>query len=156
MPPVTKAIALLLSHPQLASLEQDDETWLNNSDPDTQLLGRLLKVLHERPHYNLSHLIGYWRGTYGTESTEQLADIAGHDLLQAANALTLAREDKPAKADYDAEAAFKAAIDKLRLQQNYKKSAQSLEKLKTTDFTQLSREEREQLVREVLANKLEP
>lgn len=156
MPPVTKAIALLLSNPQLASLEQDDEAWISNSDPDTQLLGRLLKVLHERPHYNISHLIGYWRGTYGPESTKQLADIAGHDLLQATNALTLAREDKPAKADYDAEAAFKASMDKLRLQQNYKKSAQSLEKLKTTDFTQLSKEEREQLVREVLANKLEP
>lgn len=156
MPPVTKAIALLLSHPQLASLEQDDETWINNSDPDTQLLGRLLKVLHERPHYSLSHLLGYWRGTYGPESTKQLADIAGHDLLQAANALTLAREDKPAKADYDTEAAFKAAMGKLRLQQNSKKSALSLEKLKTTDFTQLSKEELEQLVREALANKLKP
>ena len=156
MPPAVKAIALLLSYPQLANLEQDDKTWINNDDPDIQLLGHLLKVLHERPHYQLSHLIGYWRGAYGAESTEQLADIAGHDLLQATNALTLARENKPAKADYDAEAAFKATMDKLRFQQNHKKSAQSLEKLKSTDFTQLSKEERERLVHEALANKLEP
>lgn len=156
MPPARKAIALLLSYPQLASHENNDNAWMTEEDKDIQLLGRLLKVLHERPHYNLSHLVGYWRGIYGTESTEHLATIAGHDLLQAANALTLAREDKPAKADYDTQAAFKSAMDKLRLQQNRKKSSQSLEKLKTTDFTQLSKEERDRLVREALANKLEP
>lgn len=156
MPPARKAIALLLSYPQLASHENNDDAWVTDEDKDIQLLGRLLKVLHERPHYNLSHLVGYWRGIYGTESTEHLATIAGHDLLQAANALTLARDDKPAKADYDIQAAFKSAMDKLRLQQNRKKSSQSLEKLKTTDFTQLSKEERNRLVREALANKLEP
>jgi DNA primase len=156
MPPARKAIALLLSNPQLACHETDDSLWMANEDQDIQLLGRLLKVLHERPHYNLSHLVGYWRGTYGAENTERLASIAGHDLLQAANALTLARENKPAKADYDTLAAFKSAMDKLRLQQNRKKSSQSLEKLKTSDFTQLSKEERDRLVREALANKLEP
>jgi DNA primase len=156
MPPARKAIALLLSYPQLASLEEHAHLQASDDDMDTQLLQRLLKVLHERPHYNLSHLVGYWRGTYGAESTEHLAAIAGHDLLQAANALTLAREDKPAKANYDAEAAFKAAMEKLRIQQNLKKSAQSLEKLKSTDFTQLSKEERERLVREALAARLEP
>ena len=120
------------------------------------MLGRLLKVLHERPHYNLSHLIGYWRGIYGAEDTERLAAVAGHDLLQAANALTQPRPDKPAKADYDTEAAFASAMDKLRHQQNRKKSSESLEKLKNADLTQLSKEEREQLVRAALTTKLQP
>lgn len=153
MTPAQKAVALLVATPSLAALETNYAGWLDNSDPDIQTLGRLLKVLHERPHYNFSHLIGYWRGIYGEEETERLAKIAGSDLLQAANALSITREDKAAKADYDSEAAFKGCLEALHRQQNQKKSANSLEKLKNTDFTQLSKAEREQLVRAALANK---
>lgn len=157
MPPARKALALLLAHTSLASMEPDHDKWITiSSDLDCQMLGRLLKVLHERPHYNLSHLIGYWRGIYGAEDTERLAAVAGHDLLQAANALTQPRADKPAKADYDTQAAFASAMEKLRLQQNQKKSAESLAKLKNTDLSQLSKDEREQLVRAALATKLQP
>lgn len=154
MPPVRKALALLLTHPILASLEPNHDEWLGNEiDLDCLMLGRLLKVLHERPHYNLSHIIGYWRGIYGAEDTERLAAVAGHDLLQAANALTLSRQDKPAKADYDTQAAFCDAMEKLRLQQNQKKTAESLAKLKNADLTQLTKEERDQLVRAALSAK---
>ena len=156
MTPAQKAVARLVATPSLAAIEADHDTWLENSDADIQMLGRLLKVLHERPHYNLSHLIGYWRGIYGEEATERLAKIAGSDLLQAANALSLTREDKVAKADYDSEAAFKGCLDALTRQQNAKITATSLEKLKNTDFTQLSKEERDQLVRAALANKITP
>ncbi len=155
MPPAQKALALLLGHTELAALEPDHDTWLAQTDHHQLMLGRLLKVLHERPHYNLSHLIGYWRGVYGAENTELLAGIAGHDLLQAASALTQPRQDKPAKADYDTQTAFSAALNKLRLHQVHKKSAESLAKLKSADFTQLSKEEREQLVRQALTNKLQ-
>lgn len=156
MTPAQKAVALLVATPSLAALEADHDNWLENSDADIQMLGRLLKVLHERPHYNLSHLIGYWRGIYGEEATERLAKIAGSDLLQAANAMSTTRDDKAAKADYDSEAAFKGCLDALHRQQNAKKTATSLEKLKNTDFTQLSKEERDQLVRAALANKITP
>ena len=157
MPPVRKALALLLTHPTLASLESNYEEWLIvESDIDCLMLGRLLKVLHERPHYNLSHLIGYWRGIYGAENTERLAAVAGHDLLQAANALTQSRQDKPAKADYDTQAAFSDAMGKLRQQQNQKKTAESLAKLKNADLTQLTKEERDQMVRAALAPKAQP
>jgi DNA primase len=101
-------------------------------------------------------LIGYWRGIYGEEATERLAKIAGSDLLQAANALSVTREDKAAKADYDSEAAFSGCLKALHRQQNAKITATSLEKLKNTDFTQLSKEERDQLVRAALANKITP
>ena len=157
MPPARKALALLLTYPTLASREPKHEDWLQaETDADGLMLGRLLQVLHERPHYNLSHLIGYWRGTYGMEDTERLAAIAGHDLLQAANALSQSKQGKPAKADYDTQLAFRDAIEKLRSQQNQKKIAESLEKLKKTDLTQLSKEERDALVRTVLANKQPP
>ena len=157
MPPARKALALLLAHPSLASLEPNHDEWIEAAaDPDCLMLGRLLKVLHERPHYNLSHLIGYWRGIYGAEDTERLAAVAGHDLLQATQALTQPRPDKPAKADYDTEAAFASAMSKLRALQTQKKSAESLAKLKNADLTQLSKEERENLVRAVLAAKLQP
>ncbi|MFC3116087.1 DNA primase [Cellvibrio fontiphilus] len=156
MPPARKALALLLTYPSLATLEPDHDQWLNcEDDLDCQMLGRLLKVLHERPHYNLSHLIGYWRGIYGTESTERLAAVAGHDLLQAASALAQTRQDKPAKADYDTEAAFTHAMQKLRLQQTQKKAEESLAKLKNTDFNQLSKAERDALVRAALDKKLQ-
>lgn len=157
MPPVRKALALLLTYPTLASLESNHEEWLiDESDIDCLMLGRLLKVLHERPHYNLSHLIGYWRGIYGAENTERLAAVAGHDLLQAANALTQIRQDKPAKADYDTQAAFCDAMEKLRQQQNQKKIAESLAKLKNADLTQFTKEERDQLIRAALAPKVQP
>ncbi len=156
MNPAQKAVALLVATPSLAALEADHDTWMGNDDVDIQMLGRLLKVLHERPHYNLSHLIGYWRGIYGEEATERLAKIAGSDLLQAANALSTTREDKAAKADYDSEAAFSGCLDALYRQQNAKKTATSLEKLKNADFTQLTKEERDQLVRAALANKITP
>ena len=156
MPPVRKALALLLTYPALASLEPNHEEWLaDESNSDCLMLGRLLKVLHERPHYNLSHLIGYWRGIYGTEDTERLAAVAGHDLLQATNALAQSRQDKPAKADYDTQAAFGDAMEKLRQQQKQKKTAESLAKLKNADLTQLTKEERDQLVRAALAAKLQ-
>lgn len=157
MPPVRKALALLLTYPTLASLESNHDEWLaDEADLDCLMLGRLLKVLHERPHYNLSHLIGYWRGIYGAENTERLAAVAGHDLLQAANALTQSRQDKPAKADYDTQAAFCDAMEKLRQQQKQKKTAESLAKLKNADLTQLTKEERDQLVRAALATKVQP
>ncbi|HSC67154.1 MAG TPA: DNA primase [Cellvibrio sp.] len=156
MPPARKALALLLTYPALASQEPDHNIWLaDEGDLDVRLLGRLLKVLHERPHYNLSHLIGYWRGVYGAEDTERLAAVAGHDLLEAASALSRTRQDKPAKADYDTQAAFCDAMEKLRVQQNQKKTAEHLAKLKNADLTQLSKEERDQLIRAALAAKLQ-
>jgi DNA primase len=157
MPPVRKALALLLTYPALAGLESNHDEWLTDeTDSDCVMLGRLLKVLHERPHYNLSHLIGYWRGVYGAENTERLAAVAGHDLLQAANALTRTRPDKPPKADYDTQTAFNDAMEKLRQQRNQKKTAESLAKLKNADLTQLTKEERDQLVHAALASKMQP
>jgi len=153
--PAQKAIALLLATPSLAAQEPEHDRWLQETEADLLMFGRLLKVLHERPHYNnVCHLISYWPMNYGTEETERLKKYAASDLLSAANAIT--RNDKPSKVDYDAPAAFQGCIETLRRLQNQKNSAQSLEKLKNTHFNQLSKEEREQLVNSVLADKSAP
>lgn len=152
LPPAHKAIGLLLTSPALAA-EADPEEWKAQESPELQLLGQLLALLRERPHYQLSHIIGYWRGTYGAEETERLARIAGHDLLSAASAQSQPRPDRPARASYDARTAFDDCLIKLRQQLVAQKSAQSLAKLKKTDFTQLTKEERQALVDDVLAGK---
>ncbi len=154
MPPAHKAVALLLTYPDLAATETDHEFWLHQPEPDLQRLGRLLRLLHQRPHYQMPHIIGYWRGTHGAEDTEQLAAIAGHDLLRAARDIASPRQDKPPKADYDARAAFADCLTALRRQLDAAERHQSLQRLKTTDFSQLTREEREQLVRRALADKM--
>ncbi|RYY74244.1 MAG: DNA primase [Gammaproteobacteria bacterium] len=153
MTPAQKAVALLVATPTLAVIEPNHDLWLEDTDTNLLMLGRLLKVLHERPHYNISNLLGYWRGMYGEDETERLAKIAGNDLLQATSALSTTRDDTEAKADYDNQAAFKGCLDALYRHQNAKKAAAHLEKIKNSNFTQLSKEEREHLVRAALANK---
>ena len=153
MPPARKAIALLLTYPALASEEMDYETWLSSEEDDCQMLGRLLKLLHERAHYNLSHIIGYWRGTYGEQDTDKLAAIAGHDLFRAATALSQSQQNNPEKVGYDIKTAFCDCIAGLRRLQNAKINAASLAKLKNADLTQLSKEECAQLVGAILADK---
>ncbi len=154
MTPAQKAIALLVTNPHLATLEANCDTWLEETDMELRMMGRLLKVLHDRPHYSLYHLLSYWPAVYGGEEAKLLAEIAGNDLLQAANALTLPRQDKPAKTDYDTEAAFKGCLETLHRQQKQKITALSLEKLKNADFTQLSKAERDALVHAALRSKI--
>jgi DNA primase len=142
MPPARKALALLLIHPDLAAKEPNAQHWFSHQDPDTQSLGKLLKLLYERPHYHLSHIIGYWRAAYGAEAAEQLAEIAGHDLLQAANAISRIRDDKPAKADYDSEVAFLDCLKKLQLMEQEALNQSTLKTVNQSDFSSLSAEDK--------------
>ncbi len=142
MPPARKAVALLLTHPDLAAQETTTQTWFSSEDADIRLLGQLLKLLHERPHYQLSHIIGYWRAAQGAEGAEQLASIAGHDLLLAANAISRTREDKPAKADYDSQVAFVDCLKKLRLMERDALNKSTLKTVNQSDFSSLSAEDK--------------
>jgi DNA primase len=142
MPPARKALALLLTHPDLAAQETDAQTWFSADNSELRLLGQLLKLLHERPHYQLSHIIGYWRAAYGAEAAEQLASIAGHDLLLAANAISRVREDKPAKADYDSQVAFVDCIKKLRLMEQDALNESTFKAVNLSDFSSLSAEDK--------------
>jgi len=151
MPPKRKIIALTLSQPELASKVEDQEFWEQQSDSDLQLFGRLVKILRQRPHYKLPHIIGFWSASYGEQETQYLKDIAGIELVQATKIMAKAEEDERGR--YDLSQAFTDTLASLRGQERRDLSAMSLEKLKKSDLTQLSREEKEQLVAAVLQGK---
>ena len=151
MPPKRKLIALLLSQPSLASVINNPEYWEQQTDPDLQLFAKLVKILQQRPHYKLHHLIGYWRAAHGEQETQYLADIAGIDLVQATR--TMAQSHTPETPGYDLEGAFRDTLAHLNGHIEEAKSAKSLEKLKNADFTVLSTEDKQRLVAEALAGK---
>ncbi len=154
MPPARKAIGLLLANPALAA-EEPPEFWLEHSEPELRSLGQLLKLLRERPHYQLPHIIGHWRGVYGAKEAEQLAAIAGQDLLVAAGAHGANRAIKPSRADYDTRVAFCDCLKGIQRQLAERQKTEALSQLrqKSSDFAGLSREEREALVKAALAHK---
>ncbi|WP_111640992.1 DNA primase [Marinimicrobium alkaliphilum] len=156
--PARKALGLLLAHPALAAeLELGDlDEALARDEPELVQLRQLLALLRERPHYRLSHIIGFWQGTYGPDATETLAAIAGHDLLAAASAIARPRPDKAAKAEYDAASALRDCLTGLRRQLSEERRQASLARLKQADFGQLSAEEKKQLVDQALAGKITP
>ena len=156
MPLARKAIALLMINTDLAAEEQDHAPWLNQDEPDWLIFGRLLKLLHERANlnYNISHILGYWRGKYGETETSLLGNIAANDLLRSTYEMAQGRKDKPPKIQYDSKAAFVHCIKRFWHAQDLKKGHLSLERIRNTSFTQLSKEERQQLVDDVLKNKM--
>lgn len=150
MPLQHKTIALLLAHPELAAQEPDHSFWLNQDAIEFRQIGRLLKLLHDRSHYTLSHIIGHWRANYGPIDTEQLAAIAGHDLLHAA--ATLARPESE-QGDYDTATALRDCFTKLRLKLKQNLSKQALTRLQSDEGKSLNQEEQAKLVQIILASK---
>jgi DNA primase len=147
--PYKLALSLLVKYPKLASLESDHEYWQKQDDPDAKLLGELLKTAHERPHYTHGQMLFHWAGTYGSDQANSLAKKASHPLLDDLNS-------KKEKILFDIETEFQKAILGLKTQTIEKTSNLALEKLKNTTFTQLTKEEREELVRTVLGTKVQP
>ena len=153
MPPHKKAIALLLAHPELAAEAPDHDQWLNQNSGELRQLGRLLKLLHERSHYQLSHILGHWRANYGPDDTEKLAAIAGHDMLRAAAHLSRPKDPRSEVLAYDLSAAFAHSLDKARNQLQAASRARALAKLRSSDASSLSRAEKEALYAEALGQK---
>jgi len=151
MPPKRKIIALTLSQPELAANIEDHTFWEQQDDADLQLFAKLIKILKQRPHYKLAHIIGFWSASYGEQETQYLKDIAGVDLVQATKALSKADEDERGR--YDLAQAFDDTLESLHRLQRQDKSAKSLEKLKKSDLTQLSKEDKQRLVDAALAGK---
>jgi len=154
MPPARKALGLLLASPALAA-EEPPDFWLEQTEPELRSLGQLLKLLRERPHYLLPHIIGHWRGVYGAREAEQLAAIAGQDLLVAAGAHGAKRASKPSRADYDTRVAFHDCLKGIHRQMAERQKTQAVSQVhrKSADFAQMSREEKEALVKAALAHK---
>jgi len=153
MPPHKKAIALLLAHPELAAEAPDHQQWLEQNSGELRQLGRLLKLLHERSHYQLSHILGHWRANYGPDDTEKLAAIAGHDMLRAAAHLSRPKDEHSEVIAYDPSAAFAHCLEKVRLQLQHNSRARALAKLHSHDAHKLTRSEKEALYAEALGLK---
>lgn len=143
MPPERKAMALLLAHPTLASEEQDHNFWLEQPNLDLRRLGRLLKLLHERSHYQLPNILGHWRATYGEDESGQLAAIAGNDLLRAA--VNLTQKEASEEHGYNPTGALQACLRKVREQLTLKRRQEAMAKLKSPAAAQLSRAEKDAL-----------
>jgi len=154
MPPARKALGLLLANPALAA-EEPPDFWLAQTEPELQSLGQLLKLLSERPHYQLPHIIGRWRGIYGAREAEQLAAIAGQDLLVAAGAHGAKHASKPSRADYDTRVAFRDCLKGIHRQMGERQKAEAVTQVhqKSADYAHMSREEKEALVKAALAHK---
>jgi len=151
MPPNLKIIALTLSQPSLAAELEDYQFWEAQNDPALQLFARLVKILQQRPHYNMAQIIGFWSASYGEEETRYLTEIAGNDLVQTTKILAKAEEDE--QAGYDLATAFTDTLASLHRKIKQVESAKSLDKLKNSDLTQLSKEEKRQLVADALQGK---
>lgn len=158
VPPARKAIALLLSEPALAAKCSDYKglypSWQEAENTDLKLLGHLLTLLEQRPHYKLSHLISYWRGAYGETEMQQLSDIAGSDLVQATLRMSKRNTDDPEQtSQYDLQTSLLDTLANLKKHDKEKQSQASLQKLKQNSFASLSLDEHRKLVEQALQNK---
>ncbi|MFD1217224.1 DNA primase [Microbulbifer celer] len=89
LPAERMLIALLLHHPQLAQLIDDDTRFRNSADADLQLFAELVEVLKTRPEYNLNQLLGHWRAHHGADSFDTLAKLANSQLVTGARMLAI-------------------------------------------------------------------
>jgi DNA primase len=62
MPPLRRAIALLLTHPQFAQIENLPGQWQQISMPGITLLQELLEILQTQPNLKPAALLERWRG----------------------------------------------------------------------------------------------
>lgn len=159
IPPARKAISLLLSDPSLAAQCKEYselyQSWHDSDDSDLKLLSHLLKLLDQRPHYKLSHLISYWRGAYGETEMQLISDIASADLVQATLRMNKnqSQNDTDTPKHYDLSTALLETLARLKKAESENRSRASIDKLKQSDFSSLSSEERRQLVEQALLNK---
>lgn len=160
IPPARKAISLLLSEPALAAecseYRELYQSWSDSGNSDLKLLSHLLKLLEQRPHYKLSHLISYWRGAYGEAEMQLISDIAGADLVQATLRMNKSQpqsDTAETTKNYDLSTALLETMARLKKIESEDRSRASIDKLKQSDFSSLSSEERRQLVEQALLNK---
>ncbi len=82
--PERALIALLCNNPALVDnlSDNDLDTLRALESDDLKLFAELAELVKQFPEYTLNHILGYWRGIYGQDQAELLAEIAATDLLQ--------------------------------------------------------------------------
>jgi DNA primase len=127
------ALALLLHRPEI-SLLADPATLQELEVDDVGLLCELLELLHKRPESNTAMLLGHW---YGTPEGELLSRLAGQERLIPTEGI---------------EQQFVDTIEALCQLPHKSKFAEQVDKLKTTNYADLSELEKQRL-REMLQAK---
>lgn len=135
MPPARKAIALLLSHPELSSIEEDHSQWISDElKTDLVTLGQLLKLLHERPYCRTTgQIFSCWHAMYGQSELGKLNEILAHDFLYATSE------------DYDPKLAFFDTLKKLRSEQDKTKKLPTFNMASKVPFGDLTTEQKAQI-----------
>ncbi|MES9961429.1 MAG: DNA primase [Sedimenticola sp.] len=75
MPPVRRAIALLISNPTLASLEGLPEQWKGSNLPGITLLKELLELLQSQPNLSTAAVLERWRDREDGKHLRKLAGV---------------------------------------------------------------------------------
>ncbi|NIB44631.1 DNA primase [Pseudomaricurvus alkylphenolicus] len=135
LPPTKLLCAILLQHPELAPSTPDIPEISASEQEDLVVFTELLALLRQRPNYNLSRILGHWRGSKGAAATEALAQLAATDLISHARQAE----------SYDGRQEYLDTITRLedRLQQDRQKA--ELEKLSRKNFNELSESEKQQI-----------
>jgi len=129
------AIALLLHQPDIARLA-DPAPLAELEGDDVELLRQLLTLLRRRPESNTAMLLGHW---YGTPEGELLSRLAGQERLIPAEGI---------------EQQFVDTMRALAQAPHRSKLAQQVDKLKSTNYAEVSELEKQRL-REMLQEKLQ-
>lgn len=79
--PVERLIGLLVHQPALVAEIGDISALQNLETPAIEMLLALVEMLRQHPDYQLTHILGYWRGVHGQQQGEALARIAAADLF---------------------------------------------------------------------------
>ena len=143
--PEKRLSALLLQHPQLASQINDWPQLDDEHDEDLQRFYAIFELLHQRPHYSINRILGYWRATRGATDTEELASLVAEDMLAGAGE----------RLTYDAEGEFKTCLAQVVKRQQQARRDANLQKLQSSTVSELSKEERKRLVEQILRDKLQ-
>jgi len=142
--PEKRLSALLLQHPTLA---QQNLSWrsLDTEDPDMARFRAIFELLQQRPHYSINRVLGYWRATHGAKATEDLASLVAEDMLASAGN----------RLEYDAQGEFQDCLAQVNKRIAEVRKQASLQKLQAATGGELSKAERQQLVEQILASRLQ-
>ncbi|MBR9912679.1 MAG: DNA primase [Gammaproteobacteria bacterium] len=135
LPPARFLCAMLLQHPELAAATPAIPAIEASDSSDLELFLDLLNLLRQRPNYNLPRILGHWRATRDSKSTDQLAHLAATEVLSEA------RQRQP----FNARDEYLDCLLRLEQKLNRDKSQQLLNSLSTKNFSELSAEEKQQI-----------
>tara|TARA_B100000446_G_scaffold61867_1_gene58336 strand:- start:36829 stop:38865 length:2037 start_codon:yes stop_codon:yes gene_type:complete len=141
LPPSKLLCAMILQHPELVPCTPAIPHIEVSHDSDLKRYVELVAFLKQRPSYNLPRILGHWRGTQGEAASQELAQLATVELLNEAKQI----------GEYNAQQEYLDAVARVEQQLDTHQQQQTLEKLSTKNFNDLSDSEKQQ-IREYHAN----